>query len=94
MQNMEINNKYKNAKIYADDVSDIMYFVFKEGIIEEVREIATGINAEVDSDGNIVGIEILNYSRLKNQTQTASTSDYVQANVDFKPNAQISWQLN
>lgn len=42
--------------------ADVLYIVAKKGKEEEFVEIAPGINAELDENGKVIGIEILNAS--------------------------------
>jgi len=51
------------VKVYYDDELDILY-IAKEGQEEEVIEIHPGINLEMDKYGQLIGIELLNASRL------------------------------
>ena len=50
--------------INYDSKSDIIYIVTKEGSEEEFIEIAPGINVELDENGEVIGIEILNASEF------------------------------
>jgi len=47
-----------------DQKSDVLYIGVKKGIEEEFVEISPGINVELDSKGQVIGIEILNASRV------------------------------
>lgn len=44
-------------KIYYDEEEDILYLA-REGEEAEVVEITPGINAEIDNNGNLIGIEL------------------------------------
>jgi len=50
-------------KAYYDSETDILYLA-KEGIEEEVIELHPGINLEIDKNGQLIGIELLNASKL------------------------------
>lgn len=54
----------KNAKINIDENGDAIWFVLKEGEESEVIELAPGITVELDNKRSLIGIEIMNYSRL------------------------------
>lgn len=45
-----------------DSKSDVLYIVTKKGEEEEFVEIAPGIKVELDENGKVIGIEILNAS--------------------------------
>ena len=50
--------------INYDQKSDVLYIGVKKGEEEEFIEISPGINIELDSNGQVIGIEILNASRV------------------------------
>ena len=50
--------------INYDSKADVLYIAARKGKEEEFVEIAPGINAELDEDGKVIGIEILNASNL------------------------------
>lgn len=52
----------KDFKVFYDEKEDILYLA-KEGQ-EEVIELAPGINVELDSGGQLIGVELLNASAL------------------------------
>lgn len=47
-----------------DSKCDAIYIAIKKGIEEEFREVASGINVELNKDGEVIGIEILHASRF------------------------------
>jgi uncharacterized protein YuzE len=53
-----------DKKIRYDPGSDTLYLLIKEGYEEQFVEVADGVNVELDKDGGLLGIEILNASRL------------------------------
>lgn len=57
------NSKSKKIVNY-DPESDVLYLCVKKGIEEEFVEISPGINVELNSEGQVIGIEILNASRV------------------------------
>ncbi|MDP3725341.1 MAG: DUF2283 domain-containing protein [Nanoarchaeota archaeon] len=55
----------KSAKkqfVHYDAKSDVLYFGVKRGAEEEFVEIAPGIVAELDGEGLVIGVEVLNAS--------------------------------
>jgi len=53
----------KEFKLFYDEEEDILYLA-SEGEEAEVVEISPGINMELDSEGNLVGVEIFGASRI------------------------------
>jgi len=51
-------------RFHYDRKHDVLYIVIKDGEEEEFIEIAEGINLELNSSGEIIGIEIFNASKL------------------------------
>ncbi|MEW6378514.1 MAG: DUF2283 domain-containing protein [bacterium] len=49
--------------VFYDEKEDILYLA-KEGREEEIGEISPGVNVELDSSGNLIGIEIFQASTL------------------------------
>ena len=47
-----------------DSNSDVLYIVAKKAKEEEYVEIAPGINVELDDKGEVIGVEILNASKI------------------------------
>ena len=47
----------KNFNVFYDEKEDILYLA-KEGQEAEVVELAPGINAELNSSGDLIGVEI------------------------------------
>ena len=54
-------NIMKDFKVIYDDKEDILY-IAKEGKEEEVVELSPGVNVELDSSGELIGIELFNAS--------------------------------
>lgn len=57
-------NQYNNEKVNYDSKSDALYLGLKNGIEEEFVEVAPGVNVELDEQGKVLGVEILNASRV------------------------------
>lgn len=53
----------KKALINYDSKSDVLYIAAKKGVEEKFVEVAPGINVELDDEGYVIGIEILNASK-------------------------------
>ena len=53
----------QDFKVSYDDSEDILYLA-KEGEEEEIIELAPGVNVELDSSGNLIGVEVFNASIL------------------------------
>jgi uncharacterized protein YuzE len=61
----KIMKKLNSKKIINyDSKSDVLYIGLKKGVEEEFVEISPGINVELDSQGQVIGIEILNASKI------------------------------
>jgi uncharacterized protein YuzE len=50
-------------KVFYDEEEDILYLA-KEGEEAEVVEISPGVNMELDSKGNLIGVELFNASHM------------------------------
>lgn len=63
---MEKTMKKLNSKkiINYDQKNDILYIGIRKGAEEEFIEISPGINIEFDENGQVIGIEILNASKI------------------------------
>ena len=58
-------NKTANKPVVKYDFkADVLYILAKKGIEEEFVEIVPGVSLEMDERGDVIGIEILNASRL------------------------------
>ena len=53
----------QDFKVSYDNSEDILYLA-KEGEEEEIIELAPGVNVELDSSGNLIGVEVFNASIL------------------------------
>lgn len=56
--------KKTNQKIYYDKKTDVLWLNIKSGAEEELREITPGVSIELDKNGEVLGIEILNASKV------------------------------
>ncbi|MCL4366227.1 DUF2283 domain-containing protein [Patescibacteria group bacterium] len=53
-----------NQKIYYDKKTDVLWLNIKNGPEEEYKEVAPGIGVELNKKGELLGIEILNASKV------------------------------
>ena len=53
----------EDLKIYYDAKEDILYLA-KQGEEQEVVELAPGVSIELDSSGNLIGVEVFKASTL------------------------------
>lgn len=56
--------KKSHAVVNYDSQSDVLFFAIRKGSEEEFVEIAPGIHVELDENGEVIGIEILNASQV------------------------------
>ena len=56
----------RNSKkiINYDAASDVLYLGLRRGLEEEFVEVAPGINVELDENGEVIGVEVLNASKV------------------------------
>lgn len=50
--------------MHYDKESDVLYLGVKKGAEEEFAEVAPGVNVELDKAGRVIGVEVLNASRV------------------------------
>lgn len=56
--------KTLKQKVYYDKKTDVLWLNIKRGLEEELREITPGVSVELDKKGELLGIEILNASKV------------------------------
>lgn len=56
--------KTTRQKVYYDKKTDVLWFNIKSGVEEEYREVAPGVGIEIGKNGELLGIEILNASKV------------------------------
>ena len=61
---MEENTIRKKPVIRYDHKIDVLYIVAKKGVEDEFVEVAPGVNVELNEQGDVIGIEILNASKV------------------------------
>ncbi|PJC40936.1 MAG: hypothetical protein CO042_01115 [Parcubacteria group bacterium CG_4_9_14_0_2_um_filter_41_8] len=59
-----MNNLNSRKNINYDAKSDVLYFGIRKGQEEEFSEIAPGVSVELDKAGNVIGVEVLNASKV------------------------------
>ena len=59
-----MRKKVKEPLVRYDAKADAIYILTRKGAEEEVVEMAPGVNIELNEQGGVIGIEILNASRL------------------------------
>lgn len=65
--------KKNKSKIYYDKKTDVLWLNIKAGAEEEHKEVAPGVSVELNKNGELLGIEILNASQvLGNKFRTKS----------------------
>jgi len=62
-----MKRKKREPIVNYDPSTDVLYLVTQEGVEAEFREVIPGVNVELDEKGQVIGVEILEASRvLKN----------------------------
>ena len=62
-----MKRKKREPIVNYDSSTDVLYLVTQEGVEAEFREVIPGVNVELDKEGQVIGVEILEASRvLKN----------------------------
>lgn len=56
--------KKANQKIYYDKKTDVLWMLIKSGPEETHQEVAPGVSVELGKKGELLGIEILNASKV------------------------------
>ena len=59
-----MENMIKKPVVRYDNKADALYIVAKKGSEEEFIEVAPGVNVELNEQGDVIGIEILNASKI------------------------------
>lgn len=67
-------NKIKQ-KVYYDKKTDVLWLNVKSGAEEEYREVSPGIGVELNKKGELLGIEILNASKVLGPKLGFKTAD-------------------
>lgn len=56
--------KQTKKKIYYDKKTDVLWLYIKSGAEKEHKEVTPGVNVEIGYNGELLGIEILNASKV------------------------------
>ena len=56
--------KQAKQRIFYDKKSDALWLLIKSGIESEHKEIAPGVSVELSPQGELLGVEILNASKV------------------------------
>lgn len=56
--------KQTKQKIHYDKKTDVLWLMVKSGLEEEHQEITPGVSLELGKNGELLGIEILNASKV------------------------------
>jgi uncharacterized protein YuzE len=59
-----MKNAQSKSIVSYDEESDVLYLGARKGVEEECIEIAPGVNVELDEDEHVIGVEVLNASRI------------------------------
>lgn len=54
----------ENVKVWFDEETDILYVSLKEGASVDSEEVAENVRVEYDKQGQIVGVEIHNITKM------------------------------
>jgi len=54
----------KNVKVWFDEETDILYLSLKEVISVDSEEVAEDVRVEYDKQGQIIGVEIHNITKM------------------------------
>jgi len=54
----------KNVKVWFDEETDILYVSLREGISVDSEEVAEDVRVEYDKQGQIIGVEIHNITKM------------------------------
>jgi len=54
----------ENVKVWFDEETDILYLSLREGISVDSEEVAEDVRVEYDKQGQIIGVEIHNITKM------------------------------
>ncbi len=82
---MKKNKQKKNIKEFYDQQSDVKWYVMKDGEESYYRELSPGINVEFNDEDEVIGIEILDFSKklIPDMILTSSDSETFEEKVDL-----------
>ena len=56
---------YVEYRVKYDPLADALYIKVKEGEVSDSLELREGLIVDLDDKGEVIGIEILNFSKIK-----------------------------
>ena len=59
-----MREKAEGTEVHYDPQSDTLYFLVRDGEEERFVEVTEGVNVELDEEGQLLGVEIMNASRF------------------------------
>lgn len=59
-----VRGKSPKQKVYYDKKTDVLWLMVKKGAEEEHKEISPGVSIELGKGGELLGIEVLNASKV------------------------------
>lgn len=63
-----------NQKIHYDKKTDTLWMSIKKGVEQEHKEVTPGVSVELGKNGELLGIEILNASKVLGSKLSSKTS--------------------
>jgi uncharacterized protein YuzE len=79
-------NMKNNKQFFYDRKADVLYLLVKKGKEEEVVEVSPGVNVELDGQGKLLGVEILNASAAVKPIISATKSHQDQSDYLYSTN--------
>lgn len=74
--------KKQKDKIYYDRKSDVLWLLVKSGVEYEHKEVSPGVSVELGKNGELLGIEIFNASKvLGSKIKDRATSQFISAPI-------------
>lgn len=78
--------KKKKEKIYYDKKSDALWLLVKSGVEYEHKEVSPGISVELGKNGELLGIEILDASKILGEKITGKSARDQSQKYSLAPN--------
>ena len=69
----------KNVKVWFDEETDILYVSLREGISVDSEEVAEDVRVEYDKQGQIIGVEIHNITKMLAKSLARQLKEAVKA---------------
>lgn len=60
--------RYGKERVFYDSRSDVLWFLIKSGKEYKHKEISPGVSVELGKNGELLGIEVLNASKVLGAT--------------------------